>query len=224
MKTNVVLWVILLLSNPVWADATLNYELQGPNGEKKDIQISIIGEMVRIDGISAEDSILLFQAGHLFPLFQMNHSERNYRRLTPEFKAYLQVEENREPNKDLFSYPEITLKPVRKQQVVAGIKCRLVHELLDNKPVIEHCLANSARAGLSERETRSLIRTYAILRKYRDVSWPGTGTVDEKYVSVRSRHLNGGESLALKSVSAEILDPAYLRIPRNYKLVAGNEE
>ena len=108
--------------------------------------------------------------------------------------------------------------------MVAGIICRLDPEQLDNSPVIEHCLANSARAGLSERETRSLIRTYAILRKYRDAGWPGTGTVDEVYVSVRSRHLNGGESLALKSVSHEILDPAYLRIPRNYKLVAGKEE
>lgn len=219
MKIFLPLLAGIFLSNPVWSDATLIYELQGPENNKKQVKISISGEGVRINEYKVENSALIFQAGHLFPLYAVNHDEKTYQRLTPEFKAYLRVDKDRKVNKDLFSYPEITLKSAGKQQKVSGIKCRLVHEYIDEKPVIEHCLANSARSGLSERETRSLIRTYAILRKHTDTDWPGAGTTDEVYVSVRSRHLDGDNSMELKSVSYDLIDTSYLRIPREYKLV-----
>lgn len=216
MKPLVLLWVTIIMSNSVWADATLKYELQVPGGEKKHYQIAISGMMARIDEHDVDDQSLLFEAGHLFPLYRLNHAKTNYEQLTPRFEAYLQVKEDRQVNEDLFSYPPITLKPTRKHQVISGIKCRLVYEIHDEEPIIEHCIANSARAGLSERITRSMIRTHAILRKYWNDGWLGVGTNDEVYVSIQSRHLKKKEKLTLIDISYENLDPSILQIPKAY--------
>ena len=224
MKTIVLLWFALLIPNLVWADATLKYELEGPKSGKKQFEIAISGMMARIDEQGADDQSLLFEAGHLFPLYRLNHTQSRYETLTPKFKAYLRVEEDRQVNKDLFSYPPITLKPTRKQAVISGIKCRLVHEINDGEPVIEHCIASSARAGLTERVTRSLIRTHAILRKYQGTGWLGVGTTDEVYVSVRSRHLKNEATLTLTNISYKTLDPVYLQIPKNYTKVEANDK
>ena len=82
------------------------------------------------------------------------------------------------------------LKPTKKSRKVAGIECRVVHELENDKPVIEHCMANSARLGITEREVISMARTFEMARN-RDLDW-------------------------LTAVSNKPLEQGYLRIPREY--------
>lgn len=224
MKILFLIMIGIVLSNPAWCDVSLHYELRDSAGNLSHLQISISGMAARIDKVGAENSALIFQAGHLYPLYQVNHTEQKYLRLTPEYKPYLHADKVRNPNEGIFYYPKIALKPTRNQIVVSGIKCRLVLEVINGEPAIEHCLANSVRAGLLERETRSLVRTYAILRKYHNDSWLGTGTTDEIYVSVRSRNLKNDASLVLQSVSNADIDPNYLRIPKEYKLITGTDK
>ena len=111
-----------------------------------------------------------------------------------------------------------TLKPTKKQRKVAGIECRVVHELIDGKPVIEHCMANSARLKVTDRELITLSRLFGMARNM-ELGWLGTGTKDEAFVSVQSRDLRDGRTLGLTSVSTQPLAQGYLRIPKTYKPV-----
>lgn len=219
MKTVVLMWAVLLISNSVWADATLHYELQGPDGEKRKIQISTSMIWAKIDEVGTNYSYL-FKSGHQYPLYRVNHHELNYQLLTPKIKGGLNVEKNRKANNQHFSYPVITLKPTGKREMISGINCHLVHEMIDGKPLIEHCFANPARMGITVRDVKTLIRTYAILRKYRDSGWLGAGSIENDYVSVRSRHLDSTQTLQLKEVSTKPLEPKYMYIPREYTLIA----
>lgn len=111
-----------------------------------------------------------------------------------------------------------TLKPSKKMRSVAGIRCRVVQELLDGEPVMEHCMANSAGLGLTKREVITLSRLFGMARD-RTFGWLGIGSGDEKFVSVQSRDLRNDSMLRLTSVSTEPLPVGYLRIPKTFKLV-----
>lgn len=109
-------------------------------------------------------------------------------------------------------------KPTRKTDEVAGISCRVIFELIDGAPALEHCMANKAGLGITERETRTLARLFVLARN-RDFGWLGAATKDEDFVSVRSRDLRGDKTLTLKSLSTDPLPAAYFRVPRNFKEV-----
>jgi len=110
---------------------------------------------------------------------------------------------------------ETTLHLTSKSRQIAGINCRVVEELLDRQPVIRHCMADRARLGITEREIRSLARTFVMARE-RDFDWLATATKDEKFVSIASEDLRSHHSLQLQSVSTKPLPPAHLRIPREF--------
>ncbi|MEJ2309658.1 MAG: hypothetical protein P8Z78_10130 [Gammaproteobacteria bacterium] len=110
------------------------------------------------------------------------------------------------------------LKASKKTDKVAGIDCRIVHELVDNEPVIEHCMANSARLGITDRELITLSRLFKMARE-KDYDWMAIGTRDEEFVSIRSRDLGNNRVMELTSVDTTPLPAGYLRVPKHYKEV-----
>ena len=111
--------------------------------------------------------------------------------------------------------PQTTLHLTPKSAQIAGINCRVVEELMDKQPIMQHCMADKARLGITEREMRTLARTFRMARD-RDFGWLGTATKDEKFVSIASEDLHSHKKLTLKSVSTKPLSNDYLRIPRDY--------
>jgi hypothetical protein len=111
--------------------------------------------------------------------------------------------------------PETTLHLTPKSKEVGGIQCRVVEERLGKKPIIQHCMADKARLGITEREIRTLARTFKMARE-RDLGWLGTATKDEKFVSIASEDLSNQKTLELQSLSTKPLPSAHLRIPRDY--------
>jgi len=110
------------------------------------------------------------------------------------------------------------LKPMKKTRSVASIRCRVVVELVDNKPVVEHCMANTPRLHVTNRELITLARLFEAGRNM-DLGLLGIGTKDERFVSVQSRDLRDRRTLQLKSISHQALPSGHLRIPNTYKKV-----
>ena len=108
--------------------------------------------------------------------------------------------------------------PTPKTGEIAGVSCRIVLELIDGEPAIEHCMANKAALGITERELRTLARLLVMARE-RNLDWLGAATKDEEFISLRSRELKHGKTLSLQSVSTAALPPGHLRVPRDYKEV-----
>jgi hypothetical protein len=105
--------------------------------------------------------------------------------------------------------------PTAAMDEVAGVRCRVVTELRDGETVMEHCMASKAALGITERETRTLARTFAMARE-QGFGWLGTATADEEFVSVRSRAPDSGAALVLETVSTAALPRERLRVPRAY--------
>lgn len=106
-------------------------------------------------------------------------------------------------------------KPTGKTDTVAGVRCRIVVELLDGEPAIEHCMANKAALDVTERETRTLARLFGLART-RGWDWLAVATADEDFVSVRSRDLGQGTTFALQSMSTAALPQGHLRMPKGF--------
>jgi len=215
----------------VHADATLTYELTEADGNKTVKQFSTARFFVRIDDPADTNQYLLFQAGKFFPLYSVDSAKKSYTRLTPEVIPYMSpesrihhgannttsaVKNDSEQTAGTVNKPAPIFKPTKKTQLVAGIECRVVHELLDNKPVIEHCMANSARLGITNREVITISRLFEMSRN-RDYGWLGVGTKDEEFVSIQSRDLRHNSALQLTALSAKPLPEGSLRIPPSYK-------
>lgn len=216
----------------VHADATLSYELTAADGNKTVKQFSTARFFIRIDDPADTEHYLLFQAGKFFPLFSVNPSKSTYTRLTPAVTPYLSsesrpksvaeetaVQGGSKQTAEVAHKPAAILKPTKKTRNVEGINCRIVHELLDGKPVIEHCMANSARLGVTDREIITLSRLFKMSRD-REFGWLGTGTEDESFVSVQSRDLRDNRVMQLTALSTKPLPAGTLRIPPSYKEVA----
>jgi chemotaxis protein histidine kinase CheA len=111
-----------------------------------------------------------------------------------------------------------TLRLTKKQKNIAGIPCREVEEIVNDKPVMVHCMADKARLRVTEREVRTLARTFEMARE-RELGWLGTATQDENFVSVATQDLQTNKTLTLKAVSTRPLPMGHLRIPREFKQV-----
>ena len=118
----------------------------------------------------------------------------------------------------------VKFKATKKMDTVAGIKCRVILELgRDDKPVKEHCMANTGHLGLTEREVITVARLFAAAREM-DFEWLGVGTKDERFVSIQTRDLASNETLQLKSVSTKPLPKGHLRVPKSFKEVTSEEQ
>jgi hypothetical protein len=264
----------------VHADATLTFELDGPEMEPQTKIISLARFFARIDDPAKPDNYLLYQAGKFFPLYRVDLPNRSYSLLTPEVKPTLHADPKPEPKAEKTEPPapdtpqaatddaespaasdspandedpqtppaagatagatqpssdepapaspaeaepvppqtepqSTSLHLTPKSRKIAGVECRVVEELLDDKPIIRHCMADRARLGITEREIRSLARTFKMARE-RDLGWLATATKDEKFVSVASEDLRNQKTLMLKTVSTKPLPTGQLRIPRDF--------
>lgn len=317
-KLGVCALVLGVCGAPVtYADATLTYELSGPETEKTVKQFSLARFFARIDGPAVAERYLIFQAGKFFPVYAVDKANQTYTQLTPVVTPRLgpvspsaqvadaEVEKNEDraeseqagvdapiansgaqaradDNAEIESETSSTeaagaedssgrgletasampatepgpdgaasgapqgkapaveasdvpsaksarrteaaiLKPTKKTRTVAGIECRVVHELVDGEAVIEHCMANSARLRITDRELITLSRLFGMARNM-EYGWLGVGTKDEEFVSVQSRDLRDDGTLELTSVSTQPLEAGYLRIPKTYKLVESDTE
>jgi hypothetical protein len=114
--------------------------------------------------------------------------------------------------------PEPELRPTAKTKTVGGVRCRVIQEVEGEQRIREHCMANKARLGITEREIRTLARTFVMARK-RSLGWLGAATKDEDFVSVATRDLNTNRMLELRKVSTDPLPAGHLRVPREFKQV-----
>lgn len=284
MKTQIALALMLWGTGltTTLADATLVYELKGPDSEAVQKTLYASRFFVRAESSEDEDRFLLFQAGKFFPLYSVNQKERTYTLLTPPVKPTLgpasraegagaqpapeagpeaqasvtaaetspegkqaapdapttavkagggagegaveaghppQKQETAEHPAEAQSPPRLPpapqFMPTPKTDEVAGVSCRVILELIDGEPAIEHCMANKAALGITERELRTLARLLVMARE-RNFDWLGAATKDEEFISLRSRELKHGKTLSLQSVSTAALPPGHLRVPRDY--------
>ncbi|MGB5678989.1 MAG: hypothetical protein WBN36_14495, partial [Gammaproteobacteria bacterium] len=194
------------------ADATLTYELSGADGGKTVKKFSISNFYNRIDDSIEKDRYLLYQAGRFHPVYSVNTAESSYMLLTPDVIPYMGPQsqkhhgairstEQRESEQATANVkkPAPKFKPTKNLRKVAGIECRVVNELIDNKPIIEHCMANSARLGVTKREVITMARTFEIARNY-DFGWLGASTIDEEFFSIYSRDLQNKRVMQLTAV------------------------
>ena len=218
--------LILILNTPAGADATLTYKLTEADGSKTEKKFSTVRLFVRIDDSTDEKRYLLFEAAKFFPLYSVNQAENSYTQLTPKVIPYMGPETMAKKAADAYTpeveaaekAPTAVLKPGNKKRTIAGIRCRVINEMLDGKPAIEHCMVNSANLNVTTREIISMARTFSMARD-RDLGWLAVGTEDEEFISIQSRDLHTKRVFELTSVSNKPLAQGYLRIPREYKQV-----
>jgi hypothetical protein len=314
-KVSLIPLLLAACTGQVVADATLTYELTGPNDAGTTKTLAIARFFARVDDSAKPDSYLLYQAGKFFPLYEVNPAEKAYTRLTPKVKPTLkagarpaagegpesgavsaagatsvarqeasaeagsdgetgdlrQPDEASTPPTGGPAEPGQTAKPLaeqtgtlaekpaqaasvpsrgeppasaktaagaeaaaqfaeqpappvvtpalrasREKREIAGIECRVVEELRDGEPVREHCMANKAQLGITEREVRTLARTFKMARE-RNLGWLGAATADENFVSVEVVDPASGTRLVLQQVSTTALPQGHLKIPREYK-------
>ena len=227
---------------PAMADLRLTYSLSGPESESLVKHFSVRHFFVRVEDGVDSSSYLLYQAGKFFPLYSVDSSDETWTRLTPPVTASLgplsrhqkPSAEDGEKKAEASAGAEVTagdgekpavtrtaaeepaLRPTKKNLEVAGIDCRVVHEVFDNEPVVEHCMANSARLGITDRELKTMSRLFNMARQ-RDFGWLAIGTPDEEFISVQSRDLRNDRLFQLTGVDNGALPGDYLRIPRHYK-------
>ena len=280
-----------------YGDATLVYELAGPDSPKAEKTFSVARFWVRVDDPAEKDQYLLFQAGKFFPMYRVEPTAQTYTRLTPEVKPTLHAGSGKKPEAASEQQPQgsvpseaqanranepdervdkpatqeqpekqaaegaeqakpdapdagdetpltteqpqspdktttaatqqaedVKFKATKKMDTVAGIKCRIILELgKDDKPVKEHCMANTGHLGLTEREVITVARLFAAAREM-DFDWLGVSTKDERFVSIQTRDPASNETLQLKSVSTKPLPKGHLRVPKSFKEVKSEEQ
>ena len=218
--------LILSFTAPAGADATLTYELTEADGSKTEKKFSTARLYVRIDDSADEKRYLLFEAAKFFPLYSVNQAESSYTQLTPKVIPYMGPETAAKKAADAYTpeveavekAPKPVLTPSNKKRTIAGIRCRVINEMMDGEPAIEHCMVNSANLDLTTREIISMARLFSMARD-RDLGWLAVGTQDEEFISIQSRDLRTKRVFKLTSVSNKPLAQGYLRIPREYKQV-----
>jgi hypothetical protein len=215
-------------------------------GEDAAKTLSVARFFVRVESSDQAGEYLLFQAGKFFPLFRVDEQNRTYTRLTPPVQPRLGPADRGavrpeaateatappaaaarpesaapasvagSPAAGATTPPGPRLQPTERMETVGGVRCRVVMELVDGAPAVEHCMANKAALGITERETRSLSRLFEMARK-RGWDWLPAATGDEEFVSVRSRRATDGAAWTLRSVSTAALPVDYMRVSRDFR-------
>jgi hypothetical protein len=95
------LWLFIALAgccvSVAYGDATLVYELAGPDVPKAEKTFSVARFWARVDDPVEKDRYLLFQAGKFFPMYRVDVGAETYTRLTPEVKPTLRAGGGKEP-------------------------------------------------------------------------------------------------------------------------------
>lgn len=214
------------------ADATLVYETIDTEGAKTQHTFLISGRFVRIDTDPREQpGYSLFDTGHMV-MFNVDETAHSYTpvkagrffhpsiSVTPPEKAEAGTAEKAASTevaeKTADPTPASTLKATKKKRTVAGKRCRVVLEIADEKPVVEHCMSGTGELGLSKREVVTLSRLFTKAANL-DLNLLGAATKDERYVSIQSQRADDKASQTLKSVSKTAIPFEKMRISEDYK-------
>lgn len=221
---------------PVYGDATLVYQTVDADGEKMQHTFSISGRFVRVESDTAPDRFQVIDTGMLtmadVDRMTMRYTFENLPRGYPSTavpatrrQAIETPEETQSGGK--VSEPVVTapvlsptpqLSPTRKKQNMSGIVCRMVREMVDGRPVAEHCMAGTGPMGVSSREMITLSRLFTLARRM-ELGWAGVATADERIASVDSQLADRRGSQTLLSISYDWIPDAHMQVSKKYKRV-----
>jgi len=240
MRTCLTLCLGAIFALPVTADAdtTLVYELVDSAGKKTEQTYTIRGRYVRVDKDSeSKKNFLLLDGGFLimhvidgekgtFSTFGESpyHQDKQFSaKPAPASVAEPEAEQAKaEPEAGQAkpaaaeSAPMSVLSPTGKMQSVAGVRCRVVNEMRNEKPVAEHCLADPAALGMTPRELITMARLIEFAKQRTDPDWIAVQS-DEQFISIRSAPPGGDASFVLKSVAHDIVPRDAFRVSPGYK-------
>lgn len=226
MKThlNLLFAVTAGLSFAINAETTLVYDLVDSQGATKEQTYTLHGRWVRVNNSNeneAEENFLLLDSGFMImhvvdgekgEFYTFGESPHHQSRTMPKT-----VEGDGKTKQATEKKTEMPgLKPTGKKDTVAGVQCRVVNEVVNDKTVAEHCMAEVVALQMTPRELITMARLIEFSREWTDPDWIAVQS-NEKYVSIRSRPADGDATFILKSVSHELPPGDYFRVPPAYK-------
>ncbi|MEZ5540467.1 MAG: hypothetical protein R3F42_00270 [Pseudomonadota bacterium] len=210
------------LSLAAHAETSLVYELTDSQGKTTEQTYTLHGRWVRVDyNVPDAPRHLILDTGFLimyvvdsaqesfFTFGQSPHHQGEQLASTAGQQAAPQRMVER-------GSAAATLAPTGQRESVAGIRCNLVDEVVDGKTVAEHCLADPAVLGMSQREMITMARLIDFAREWSDPDWIAIQR-NEQFVSIRSRPADGVATFVLKSVSHTTPPADYFRVPASYR-------
>lgn len=204
------------------ADTTLVYKLTGAQGEELEQTYTIRGRFMSVDSnAESQPYFLILDAG-----FMIMHVVDNDKKVFSTYgespyhqdKKTPQISENDANVKQMAKKPVVApiLKPTGKKETVAGVRCIIVNEIENDKPVAEHCMADAHALGMSPRELITMARLIDFSKEWTDPEWVAVQS-EEKYISIRSRPLDGDVAFILEAVSHKIASREHFRVPPEYQ-------
>ncbi|MCG7939690.1 MAG: hypothetical protein N0C81_04680 [Candidatus Thiodiazotropha lotti] len=201
--TTVVLGLGLIGS--VHGDSILTFEMSGPNAAKETRTVSITGRWLRIDtDQQGSPDYTLMDTGRML-MFEVDDKKKSYK--TTHMGKYYWP-------KDV----KPRLKPMREKGVVAGKRCRKIHEVVGSKHALNHCMLPGTELGLDERSTKTLSRLYQLSRRMK-LDWIGAMTPDERQISISSQDLKSGATLKFTSILHKGIPDNKFKIPDTYQRI-----
>ena len=210
------------LSLAVHAETSLVFELVDAQGTKKEQTYTLHGRWARVDDTAEEHKkFLILDTG--FMIMHVVDSEKEVFSTFGDSPFHqgkkLQTKSGDEANpkqatKNAVKVP--TLKPTGSRDSVADVRCNIVNEIVDNKPVAEHCMANAAAMGMSRREITTMARLIQFSRDWTDPDWMVV-QMNEQFISIRSRPAGGDVIILLKAVSHQTPPVDFFRVPKEYR-------
>jgi len=187
------------------ADSIVKYEKVAADGSKEILTLSITGRWLRIDQEPKKTAdYTLMDTGRML-MFEVDDEAKRYD--MTRMGMYYWPES-----------PPPKLRPEREKAMIGGVRCQLVNEMGEERPVARHCMAAGSAIGLDERKTKTLSRLFQVARRM-GLGLGGVATPDERQVSVSSQNLEDGATLTFLSIEHKIIPDSQVKIPDTYKAV-----
>ena len=219
----------IILPTTVTAETTLSYELVDAQEVKKEQTYTLHGRWARIDdSTEADKQHLILDAGFMIMYVVDTENKVFYTfgesPLHQGKKLPAPSEDDANPKHTAKkASPEPTLKPTGAVDFVADVRCNIVNEIVDDKPVAEHCMADAAALGMNPREMTTMARLIQFSRDWSDPNWIAV-QMKELFIPIRSRPVGGTETFLLKAVSHQVPPADYFRVPREYRKLDSGED
>jgi hypothetical protein len=231
--------VLILVAAITWpvsglADIKLVLESRAPDAEPVEISVGIKGRWAHIQEGTGDGAVYWIFDGARVDLYSIDSAAKAYTVAQPPAKAPRPADvveaspassapgdSRLPPGRPAEQWVGVertppAFKPTKDKDEVAEIRCRVVNELDEGAPTIEHCMASARDLGVVQREIITLARLYSALR-WLGWAWPAVGTEDEEFVSLRSKRLADGAELVLTRIERQPLSYELTRIPRDYR-------
>jgi YD repeat-containing protein len=209
------------LSQTAYAETSLTYQLVDAQGATTEQTYTLHGRWARVDDATgSKQKYLILDTGFMimhvvdsknaaFSTYGESHFHQGKQTKTAAEDANAKQAAKR-------ATKITTLKPTGRKDTVAGIRCNLFSEIVNNKPVAEHCMAGSSALGMNNREMITMARLIDFSKEWTDPDWIANQS-NEQFVSIRSRPAEGDATFLLKAVSHKIPPLDYFRVPPQYK-------